>query len=183
MDTRAIWMVVQQPSKAVSIKNEKQQAVLSLHKMRRQLVKFSMTKINGLHRLLLDFGETLDKWGLASLNKSSSEVLNCFKETLAPFLIYQIKEQYRGLGDLDTQIVAIEEQLAAASWVKQNNGYQQIMQIHTAIKTLIFTAKVTIIGNANPFRSWLEFSAYIWLVQKQTSTSRKVRLTGYQQTC
>lgn len=57
MDARAIWMAVHQPAKAVAVKTEEQQAVLSLHKIRRQLVKFR----NALHGLFLEFGETVRK--------------------------------------------------------------------------------------------------------------------------
>ena len=39
-DARAVWLAVQQPGKAVAIKTEAQQAVLALHRMRQQLVKF-----------------------------------------------------------------------------------------------------------------------------------------------
>jgi len=40
-DARAIWTAVQQPGiKAVAVKTEEQQAVLALHRMRQQLVKF-----------------------------------------------------------------------------------------------------------------------------------------------
>lgn len=49
INARAIWMAVQQPSKEVAIKSEEQQDLLSLHKMRRQLVKFRTAQINMLH--------------------------------------------------------------------------------------------------------------------------------------
>jgi transposase len=40
-DARGIWTAVQQPGiKAVALKSEEQQAVLALHRMREQLVKF-----------------------------------------------------------------------------------------------------------------------------------------------
>jgi transposase len=41
-DARAIWMATQMTSKAVAVKTEAQQAVLALHRMRQQLVKFRM---------------------------------------------------------------------------------------------------------------------------------------------
>ena len=48
-DARAIWTAVQQPGiKAVAVKSEAQQAVLALHRMREQLVKFRTAQINGL---------------------------------------------------------------------------------------------------------------------------------------
>lgn len=52
-DARAIWLAVQQPGvKAVAVKTEEQQAVLALHRMRQQLVKFRTMQSNGLRGLL-----------------------------------------------------------------------------------------------------------------------------------
>jgi transposase len=57
-DARAIWTAVQQPHvKAVAIKTEEQQAILALHRMRSQLVKFRTAQINGLRGLLTEYGE------------------------------------------------------------------------------------------------------------------------------
>ncbi len=57
-DARAIWTAVQQPAvKAVAVKSEAQQAVLALHRMRSQLVKFRTAQINGLRGLLAEYGE------------------------------------------------------------------------------------------------------------------------------
>ena len=55
-DARGIWMAVQQTGiKAVAVKSEEQQAVLALHRMREQLVKFRTAQINGLRGLLTEY--------------------------------------------------------------------------------------------------------------------------------
>jgi len=43
--------------KAVAVKSEGQQAVLALHRMRAQLVKFRTAQSNGLRGLLTEYGE------------------------------------------------------------------------------------------------------------------------------
>ena len=59
-DARGIWTAVQQPGiKAVAVKSEEQQAVLALHRMREQLVKFRTAQINGLRGLLTEYGEVM----------------------------------------------------------------------------------------------------------------------------
>ena len=59
-DARAIWTAVQHPGiKIVAIKCEEQQAVLALHRMRQQLVKFRTAQINGLRGLLAVYGEVM----------------------------------------------------------------------------------------------------------------------------
>ena len=61
-DARAIWTAAQQPGvKAVAVKSEEQQAVLALHRMRQQLVKFRTAQINGLRGLLAEYGEIMPR--------------------------------------------------------------------------------------------------------------------------
>ena len=56
-DARAIWTTVQQPGlRTVAIKSEEQQAILALHRMRAQLVKFRTAQINALRGLLAEYG-------------------------------------------------------------------------------------------------------------------------------
>lgn len=63
MDTCAIWMAVQQP-------------VLVLQSFRRQLVKFRTAQINALHRILVEFGETVHKGWAAMERESSGEYIS-----------------------------------------------------------------------------------------------------------
>jgi transposase len=58
-DAQAIWRTVQQPCKLVVVKTEMQQAILSLHRMREQLVKFRTMQLNGLRGLLAEYGEVI----------------------------------------------------------------------------------------------------------------------------
>ena len=63
-DARAIWTAVQQPGiKTVAIKTEEQQAILALHRMRQQLVKFRTAQINCLRGLLTEYGEVCQRRG------------------------------------------------------------------------------------------------------------------------
>jgi transposase len=57
-DARAIWLAVQQPGKPVAVKTEMQQAMLALHRMRQQLIKFRTMQINNLRGLLTEYGES-----------------------------------------------------------------------------------------------------------------------------
>ncbi|MDE9564386.1 IS110 family transposase [Xenorhabdus bovienii] len=173
-DTRAIWLAVQQPGKSVSVKNEKQQVILSLHRMRYQLVKFRTSQINALHGLLLEFGETVHK-GRASLDKAMPEVFERLRGKLAPFLLGLLEEQYHRLNEIDEQIEQVEKQLIA--WAKQNTDCQRIMKI-PCIGVLIAIATIATMGDSSAFRSGREFSAYLGLVPKQTGTGCRVKLLG-----
>jgi transposase len=55
-DAQAIWVAAQQPHiKAVPVKNEQQQACLTLHRMRAQLMKVRIMQTNALRGLLYEF--------------------------------------------------------------------------------------------------------------------------------
>ena len=74
-DARAIWTAVQQPGiKTVAIKTEEQQAILALHRMRQQLVKFRTAQINCLRGLLTEYGEVMPK-GRAGMRRGMAEAL------------------------------------------------------------------------------------------------------------
>jgi transposase len=73
-DARAIWMAVQQSGKSIAVKTETQQAVLGLHRMREQLVRFRTMQTNGLRGLLTEYGEVMGK-GRAALDKAIPGVL------------------------------------------------------------------------------------------------------------
>ena len=66
-DARATRTAEQQTDvKTVAVKSEEQQAVLALHRMRGQLVKFRTAQFNGLRGLLAEYGEVMPR-GRASM--------------------------------------------------------------------------------------------------------------------
>src|ERR1700692_528285 len=110
-DARAIWLAVQQPGvKAVAVKTEGQQAVLALHRMRQQLVKFRTMQSNGLRGLLTEYGEVMEV-GRGALDRAMSDALARLNERLPGVLIDTLREQWGMLAKLDAQIAEIERRL------------------------------------------------------------------------
>src|SRR3546814_2542077 len=69
-DAQAIWTAVQQPdAHQVAIKQADQQAILSLHRIRAQLLKFRIMQSNALRGLFYEFGIVLPK-GYTPLTKA-----------------------------------------------------------------------------------------------------------------
>lgn len=69
-DARAIWTAAQQPdAHFVAVKSETQQAILALHRLRAQLLKFRIMQTNALRGLQYKFGEVLPA-GHAALAKA-----------------------------------------------------------------------------------------------------------------
>lgn len=173
-DARAIWLAVQQPSKPVAVKTEMQQAMLALHRMREQLVKFRTMQINGLRGLLTEYGEVMGK-GRAALNKAIPQVLARVAERLPAVVIDTLREQWSGLTKLDEQVASIERRMR--EWKKEDTSVQAISEI-PGVGLLTATAAVATMGDAKAFRSGREFAACIGIVPKQKGSGGKVNLLG-----
>ncbi|MDR6860223.1 IS110 family transposase [Variovorax guangxiensis] len=173
-DARAIWLAVQQPCKPVAVKTEMQQAVLALHRMREQLVKFRTMQINGLRGLLSEYGEVMSK-GRATLDKEMPAVLARVAERLPAALIDTLREQWSRLTKLDEQIAEIEGRMR--EWKKEDLAVKAISAI-PGVGLLTATAAVAMMGDAKSFSSGREFAAWAGLVPKQTGSGGKVNLHG-----
>jgi transposase len=174
-DARAIWTAVQQPGvKAVAVKSEEQQAVLALHRMREQLVKFRTAQINGLRGLLTEYGEVMPQ-GRAGMRRDIPGALGRLSDRLPAIVTETLREQYARLGALDAQISQIERRLR--QWQHQDSASQRIAAI-PGVGLLSATAAVATMGNARAFKSGREFAAWLGLVPRQTGTGGRVRLLG-----
>lgn len=174
-DARGIWMAVQQPGiKAVAVKSEAQQAVLALHRMREQLVKFRTAQINGLRGLLTGYGEVMPQ-GRAGIRRDIPGVLGRLSDRLPAMVIETLREQYARLGELDEQIHQIERRLH--QWQREDSATQRIAAI-PGVGVLSATAAVATMGDAKAFKSGREFAAWLGLVPGQIGTGGRVRLLG-----
>ncbi|MCA8432417.1 IS110 family transposase [Burkholderia seminalis] len=174
VDAKAIWLAVQHAERTVAVKTETQQAVLGLHRMREQLVKFRTMQINGLRGLLTEYGEVMGK-GRAALDKAIPSVLERLVDRLPAILIDTLREQWNGLAELDKQIAGIERRLQM--WMREDKACKAIVAI-PGVGLLTATAAVATMGDAKTFRSGREFAAWIGLVPKQTGSGGKVQLLG-----
>lgn len=143
-DARAIWLAVQQPGKPVAVKTEMQQAMLALHRMREQLVKFRTMQINGLRGLLTEYGEVMSK-GRAKLDTEIPAALGRIAERLPAALIDTLREQWNGLAKLDEQIAEIERRMR--EWKKEDKAVKAISEI-PGVGLLTATAAVAMMGDA-----------------------------------
>ncbi len=174
-DARAIWTTIQQPGvKAVAVKSEAQQAVLALHRMRSQLVKFRTAQINGLRGLLTEYGAVMPQ-GRAVIRRDLPLALQRLSDRLPAVLIDTLREQYARIDNLDIQIRDIERRLQ--QWHAQDAPSQRIAAI-PGVGLLTATAAVATMGDATAFRSGREFAAWLGLVPRQSGTGGRVRLLG-----
>ena len=171
-DARAIWIAVQQPGlRTVAIKTEEQQAVLALHRMRSQLVKFRTVQINALRGLLAEYGEVMPKRRSGRI----AEALERGAQRLPAMVIETLREQWARVGELDTQVDEIERR--RRQWHRGNEASQRIAEI-PGVGVLGATAAVATMDDSGAFRSGREFAAWLGLVPRHRGTAGRVLLLG-----
>ena len=174
-DARAIWIAVQQPGiRTVAVKTEEQQAVLALHRMRQQLVKFRTAQINGLRGLLAEYGEVMPK-GRAGLKRDLPGALARVSERLPGMATETLREQWARVLQLDEQIARIERRLGL--WHSNNEASRRIAEI-PGVGVLSATAAVAAMGDPKAFKSGREFAAWLGLVPRHTGTGGRVQMFG-----
>ncbi|WP_186095306.1 IS110 family transposase [Burkholderia gladioli] len=173
-DARAIWLAVQQPGNKVAVKTEAQQAVLALHRLRQQLVKFRTAQINCIRGLLGEYGEVMPA-SRRAFDANIATVLDRVGDHIAAPLIDTLREQWAALAPLDEQIARIEQRLK--QWMSADLSAQAISAI-PGVGLLTATAAVATIGDARTFKSGREFAAAIGLVPRQVGSGGRTTLLG-----
>jgi transposase len=174
-DAKGIWTAVQQPEvRLVAVKNETQQAVLALHRLRQQLLKFRIMQTNALRGLLYEFGEVLPS-GHGALLKELPRRWAALETRLPAMLIESLREQYQRVQSVEQDLTQIERRLAR---IQRDNPAMQAIAAIPGVGLLTATAAVATMGEAGTFRSGREFAAWLGLVPRQTGTGGRVRQLG-----
>ena len=112
--------------KTVAVKSEEQQAILALHRMRQQLVKFRTAQINGLRGLLTEYGEAMPR-GRSGMRKAMPDALARVAERLPAMVIDTLREQWARVARLDEEIGEIERRIGL--WHRGNAASRRIAEI------------------------------------------------------
>ncbi|MEM5386764.1 IS110 family transposase [Paraburkholderia phymatum] len=173
-DAQAIWEAAQRPEmRFVAVKSEAQQSVLTLHRVREQLVKVRTMQINQMHGLLYEFGAAVpaNRHSLGEV----AQALTRLADTVPAVVIDTLREQLRRVDALTQDIAEIERRLAA--WQRGNEAAKRLMAI-PGVGPLSASAAVATIGDARAFRCAREFAAFLGLVPRQSGTGGRVKLLG-----
>ena len=174
-DAQAIWTAVQQPDvHQVAIKQADQQAILSLHRIRAQLLKFRIMQSNALRGLFYEFGIVLPE-GYTPLTKAVPNAFVDAENQVPHVLLESLREQWARVIRLDEEIQAIELRLKHC--MRERLDCQKIAEI-PGVGLLTATAAVASLGDAKTFRSGRQFAAWVGLVPRQTGTGGRVRQLG-----
>lgn len=174
-DAKGIWTAVQQPEvRLVAVKSETEQAVLALHRLREQLLKFRIMQTNALRGLFYEFGEVLPS-GHGALLKELPRRWAALETRLPALLIESLREQYQRVQSVEQDIIQVERRLAR---IQRDNPAMQAVAAIPGVGLLTATAAVAAMGEPRTFHSGREFAAWLGLVPRQTGTGGRVRQLG-----
>jgi len=166
--------VQQRHIRAAAVKTEEQQAVLALHRMRSQLVKFRTAQINCLRGLLTEYGEVMPQ-GKANVLKGIAEAMANLSERLPAIVIDTLLDQWARIVKLDEEIDVIEKRIGSRH--KQEDACNRIAEI-PGIGPFTATAAIGAMGDPKAFKSGREFAAFVGLVPRQVGTGGTTKLLG-----
>jgi transposase len=174
-DAEAICEAVTRPGmRFVPVKEEGQQALLMLHRVREQLLKQRTATINALRAHLAEFGivAAQRQTGLRELLAVIADPEDRRLPPLARELLQLLADHLRALqertAELDRRLVAAARDGAACERLAGVPG----------IGPVIATALVATIGDAKTFSSGRHLAAWAGLVPRQHSSGGKERLLG-----
>src|SRR6266853_1382422 len=174
-DAEAIWEAVQRPGmRFVALKSQEQQAVLSLHRMRSQIVKIRTMQAHQVRSLIYEFGLVVPK-GWRALIAQAGPLLADTRCEVPELVRRELVTQLDGLRALTDRITELERQIA--SWQRQETECKRLASI-PGVGLLTATAVVATVADARSFRSGREFAAFLGLVPQQSGTGGRVKLLG-----
>jgi transposase len=175
-DAEAIWEAAQRPGmRFVALKTEEQQAVLSLHRMRAQLVKIRMMQAYQVRSLLYEFGVIAPK-GFRALQEKFGPLLTEPSGCPVPELLrVELLRQFEALRSLGARIEELERRIGG--WQRREAECERLVAI-PGVGRLTATAVVATVADARSFRSGREFAAFLGLVPRQSGTGGRVKLLG-----
>lgn len=168
-DAAAICEAVTRPTmRFVPIKDEDQQSVLTLHRVRQGFIEERTASYNRLRGLLAEFGIVLPQ----SVDRLRHQIGDHLDQL--PIMVKQcIIDLLHHTDTLTTHIDAYDHRIKTAA--KQDIRSQQLMQL-AGIGPTTASALVASIGNGHDFKNGRQLAAWLGLVPGQYSSGGKARL-------
>src|ERR687886_706955 len=175
VDAEACCEAAQRPGmRFVPVKEESQQSLLMLHRVREQLLKQRTATINALRAHLAEFGVVAAQRqaGLRELLAVVADVEDRRLPPLARELLQGLVEHLRGLEERTAEL---DRRLAEAT--RDGPACERLAAV-PGIGPVIATALVAAVGDATTFTSGRHLAAWLGLVPRQRSSGGKERLLG-----
>lgn len=173
-DAAAIAEASSRPGmRTVAMKDETQQVLQGLHRVRSQLIGQRTALSNQVRGLLLEFGIELVR-GVTGFKRLLG-VLSEHEAHLPARLMELFRERYRAWGELGEMIEGYERELGQLA--KHDDRCRRLMTV-PGIGPLTATALVAAVSDVTVFACGRDMSAWLGVVPKQRSTGGIPRLLG-----
>jgi len=171
-DAEAICEAVGRPNmRFVPIKDEEQQAVLTVHRARSLLVAERTALVNHIRGLLSEYGVVLAQ-GVATVRKGLPEILEEGENGLPALAREVFAELYARLRGFDERIAEYDGRIGELA--RASEAARRLMQVE-GVGPLTATAIVATAGDGRQFRNGRQFAAWLGLVARQRSSGGKPR--------
>ena len=174
-DADACCEAVQRPGmRFVPVKNEQQQSLLMLHRIRDRLIAERTGTINAIRGHMAEFGMVAAQRdaGLTALIAVIADGDDARLPALArELLVLQVEH----LRQIEARIAALDGRLVRQA--RDDEGCRRLTEA-PGIGPVIATAMVATVGNARLFSSGRSFAAWLGLTPRQHATGGKERLLG-----
>jgi transposase len=172
-DARAICEAAGRPHmRFVPIKTVEQQAILVIHRRRRQLVIEHTRVANQIRGFMAEFGVIAPK-GVNRLKREWFRLRHDNAEQLPAMAWEELDPLFSRLLKLHQQILAYDRKINALN--REDERTQRIMQI-SGVGPITASAIVATVGNATLFKNGRQFAAWLGLTPREYSTGGKTRL-------
>lgn len=172
-DAEAICEAVQRPNmRFVPIKTPDQQGCLMLHRTRHLFIRQQTAVINSIRAHLAEFGivAAVGRGGVKALLEIAADPGEARIPDFARQCVLALAHQ---LQHLRMQILDFDRQINA--WHRANEMSRRLDEL-PGVGPALATALVASVPDAKVFKSGRDFSAWIGLVSKQSSSGGKERL-------
>lgn len=171
-DAEAICEAAGRPNmRFVPIKNEEQQAILTIHRARTLLVAERVALVNQIRGFLMEYGIVLPQ-GRRHVRSQLPGILEDAENSL-PYLAREVfSDQYRRLCELDRVIDEYDQKIE--SLAKEKEVTKRLMKVE-GIGPITATAIVASAGDLHDFTNGRQFAAWLGLVPRQWSSGGKPR--------
>lgn len=172
-DAEAICEAVGRPNmRYVPVKNEEQQALLVMHRIRESWMDDRTSLMNQMRGHLHEFGIVMGQ-GRAALRKRLVEVL---EDKSLPLMFRQsMRSMQEALETLEEKLSALDKRIE--SWSKQDEQAQRLMTLG-GVGAITASAAVATTGDARLFKNGRQYAAWLGLVPSQNSSGGKTKLGG-----
>ena len=168
IDAQAICEAASRPSMGfVTPKNEAQQTLSVLHRMRESLIRDRTKTINQMHGFLLEFGISLPR---------STAVIRHLSSVLEEHeLVVLLQRLHAHFGYLDEQIKSLDKEVA--SQVEEDDLGKHLLSM-PCVGPITTSVLVAELGDGKQYGCSRDFAASVGLVPRQCSTGGRANLLG-----